>query len=268
MSVIESPIIVKELTGSTNDDAKILAEEGATHMTAVSANMQHCARGQRGRNWQSVEGNVHWSVVLRPQANWPRISDIVFVSALAVREAITNCIMLPNKPDLRLKWPNDILLNDRKLGGVLIEANGIGNDPARDWIVVGVGINVVSHPDGLDTLYPPTDLHHAGYDECHRDNLIRALQQAFDRQINLWLSHGFDDLRDRYLDHAHNLKQTIRVGTTRDKSDYKQGRYEGIDDNGHLILTDEQGQTHRIVTGDVLNHISKSDELSVKRKPD
>lgn len=247
-------LLHQEETGSTNDDAKLLAEEGAAHMSAVCANRQTHARGRHYRNWQASEGNVHFSLIIRPQQGWPRLSDLVFVSALAVRKAVADSILSDPSPQLKLKWPNDVLLNDRKLAGILIETNGREAGTPDAFMIIGVGINVVDHPRDTNTQYPPTDLHDAGYHECTRDALIPILHRSFEREINNWLTHGFSNVRQRYLSHAHNLNQTIRVGTSRDKADYQQGIYQGIDEHGQLLLHLSDGTEKKLVTGDIIHH--------------
>jgi BirA family transcriptional regulator, biotin operon repressor / biotin---[acetyl-CoA-carboxylase] ligase len=128
--------------GSTNDRLKALAREGAPEWSVVSADRQSAGRGRQGRAWTSPEGNVFLSVLLRPR--FPELTLIPLAAGLSVAEA------LPEVP-ARLKWPNDVLVNDRKLAGILAEAQS--GSSAVEWVVVGIGVNV-----GLRAEDLPEDL--------------------------------------------------------------------------------------------------------------
>ena len=146
--------IEKVETGSTNNDAKQMAADGAPHLTVVWAHVQTVGRGRHERPWISFEGNVFWSIIARPQADWPSFSDLVYVNALAVRATLLG--VLPAGSDVRLKWANDVLLNGRKVSGTLLESGGAWRAGRPEWVVIGTGINVVAHPESADLRYPAT----------------------------------------------------------------------------------------------------------------
>ncbi len=134
-----------ERVSSTMDVIHQLASEGAAAGTAVIAGEQLEGRGSRGRGWHSPPGGLWMSVVFRP----PAVEGIEAISlrvGLAVAEAIQARVPTP----LRLKWPNDLMLEDRKLGGVLCEARWQGD--ALAWVAVGLGMNIRNRiPDELGT---------------------------------------------------------------------------------------------------------------------
>jgi BirA family transcriptional regulator, biotin operon repressor / biotin---[acetyl-CoA-carboxylase] ligase len=117
--------------GSTNDRLKALAREGAPEWAVVLADRQSAGRGRQGREWSSPAGNVFLSVLLRPR--FAAVTLIPLAAGLAVAEA------LPEVP-AHLKWPNDVLVNGRKLAGILAEAQS--GSAAVEWVVVGIGVNV------------------------------------------------------------------------------------------------------------------------------
>jgi BirA family transcriptional regulator, biotin operon repressor / biotin---[acetyl-CoA-carboxylase] ligase len=242
-------VIEKAQTGSTSDDAKILAADGAPHMTVVWAHRQTGGRGTRERPWIAPEGNVNWSVVLRPTPAWRNVTDIVYVNALAIHMAIAEAIGTPEP--LKLKWPNDVLLNDRKLVGTLLETGGEWRGHLPEWMVIGTGINVRNAPEAGDMRYPPTCLKAEGF-EASREALIAGLKVHLQRMLGLWLDTSFDHIRALYLARAHRLNETIRVGRSHDKSDYIEGLYRGIDADGNLLLEGKNGGIEHINSAEVL----------------
>lgn len=132
---------VRGLTGSTNDDVKVLAEQGAPELSVVIANQQTAGRGQHGRKWTGIPGkSLHLSALFRPAA-------LEFLAAAPVRIGLHVAQRFTN---VGLKWPNDLVLNGRKLGGVLCE----GVAGRRTYLVAGIGINV-----GHDETDLPAELH-------------------------------------------------------------------------------------------------------------
>jgi BirA family biotin operon repressor/biotin-[acetyl-CoA-carboxylase] ligase len=240
-------------TSSTNDDARKLAEAGADHLTVVWAHRQTAGRGRRERGWVSNDGNIFCSIILRPRPGWPLIHEIPFVNALAVGAAISSCIT--SHSDVCFKWPNDIIMHDRKVSGSLIEAAGAFANGQPDWIIIGTGINLASHPVGDNLQYPPSSLHALGYKSVTRESLILSLGQSTEREIEFWLANGFSAVRKRYLDRAHRLNEEISVGLSADKADYIGGVYEGIDDRGYLLLKLSTGERRRFLAGDLIAKI-------------
>ena len=168
-------LIEKEETESTNNDAKQLAEDGASHLTVVTTVRQTAGRGRHDRKWASFEGNVFYSVIIRPDHNWKRFSDIVYVNALSTLRAVSESANVES--GIGLKWPNDVILNSKKVAGSLIESGGAWTDNRPSWIVIGTGINVVAHPRDDTMIYPPTSLASEGY-KANRKDLISHLTKC------------------------------------------------------------------------------------------
>jgi BirA family biotin operon repressor/biotin-[acetyl-CoA-carboxylase] ligase len=242
--------IERRSTGSTNDDAKALAAHGARHLTVVWAHTQTAGRGRLDRRWVSVEGNLFWSIILRPEGGWPRISDIVYVNGLAVHHAL-RAIIGP-AADLRLKWPNDVLLNDGKISGSLIESGGRWTESRPEWVVIGTGINIAGHPGTSDLRYLATSLHEEGFRHVTRAPFVELLRSSLETQIGRWVRQGFEPVRAEYLSVAHNLDRDIRVRWGPEQADEKEGVYRGIDDEGSLLLEGRDGRTERLRSGDVI----------------
>lgn len=243
-------VIELEETGSTSDDAKRLAGENCPTFTVVWAHRQNAGRGNHQRQWVSIEGNVFWSIVIRPEKTWPTFSDLVFVNALAVLNTIRDATA-PTAP-LQLKWPNDILLAESKVAGSLIESGGRFEHGRPEWIVIGTGINVVDNPPATPSMiYPPTNLRAHGYN-AERESIVRNLLTELTREIESWCTNGFMSVRERYLKQAFRLGQEITVGAISDKSKYHSGKYVGIDEWGALLLDVGSSAPERILSGEVV----------------
>lgn len=134
-------IVEKDETGSTNDDAKAMALAGAPHGAAVLARAQSAGRGRAGRRFLSPEGGLYLSVVLRPRApphHWGLLP-------VAIGARVVNALRLAGFP-ATLKWPNDVLLDGLKAGGILVESR-MGSAP---FAIVGLGLNLASAPRGTE----------------------------------------------------------------------------------------------------------------------
>ncbi|MGE5540100.1 MAG: biotin--[acetyl-CoA-carboxylase] ligase [Gemmatimonas sp.] len=228
-------------TGSTNDDAIAAARAGAPEGTLIWARRQTKGRGRRGRAWVSPAGNLHLSLVLRPDVPPSRAGELAFVAALAAAEA---CAGLARGADVRCKWPNDVLVNGRKTAGLLIESSITG--AALEWVVVGIGINLAAHPD--DAEYPATHLAaHAGR-AIPVDEAMAALGAAFAGRYDEWRRLGFKPVREAWLARAAGIGGPVRV---RLESSEFTGTFVGIDGEGALIVALPDGRTRRVTAGDV-----------------
>lgn len=237
------PFIVhaRERVGSTSDEAKTLARNGAPHGTVVWARSQSAGRGRGGRTWYSPVGNLYASVVLRPAVPFEHLSEVGFVAALGVAEAVRT--FLPAQRCVGLKWPNDVLIDGAKVAGILLES-----ETARDtapWVVVGIGINVAAAPS--DAPYPVASLHASGAPDAIPRRVLSATLGALGAWFALWRECGFERVRDAWLRQAAYLQAEVCVrageGTVR-------GRFAGLDDDGAMIVETAQGR-RRVSFGDV-----------------
>jgi len=133
-----------ETCESTNLEAATLARGGAPAWTLVTAEEQTAGRGRLGREWVSPKGNLHFSVILRPAVPALKASALALVAAVAVAEAIAQFV---DPRRVEVKWPNDVLVDGRKVSGILAELETSGD--AVEWLVMGVGVNVAPPPGAL-----------------------------------------------------------------------------------------------------------------------
>jgi len=228
---------------STNDEAKRLADAGAPAWTVISADIQRAGRGRRGRNWQSPAGNLYMSAILRPSASISVTPQLGFAAALAVGEALVP--QLPALSDLQYKWPNDVLVKGGKIAGILLEAAaGAGEGVA--WVIVGIGINLGSHP--RETSYPATSLAALGA-AASPEALLREVSEALRRWVARWESEGFEPIRRAWLERALGLGGPLGVKLPSEKLT---GRFVDLDRDGALLLETATGP-RRIAAGEIFS---------------
>lgn len=236
-------LLAYESLASTNDEARRLAEEGAEDGTLVWAREQRGGRGRRGRGWSSPRGNLYLSLVLRPECALAQAAQLGFVAALGMGDAIG--AVVPPMIEVVYKWPNDLLVNGRKAGGILLESRGTG-ETACDWLVLGIGVNVASFPG--EAAFPATSLHYEG---CPADVSEVALLEAFGRHflgwVNRWLEDGFAPVRKAWCNHAYRLGEEIEV---RLPQETLTGVFKELDEDGALILG-QPGGDRRITAGEI-----------------
>lgn len=225
---------------STNEEMRRRAKAGAPEGTAVVAETQTAGRGRRGRTWISPPGNLYCSLLLRPNCAAADAANLSFAAALAVAEAILP--LLPEGIDLRFKWPNDVLLDGKKVAGILIESEIEGG--SLSFAIVGAGINVAHFPP--DTEFPATSLAAAG---CRTS--VQDVMDSYLDHLRFWYGRwrreGFAPLRDAWLDRAAGIGQTIDVRLAHERL---RGKFSDLDESGALILETDAGR-RAITAGDV-----------------
>jgi BirA family biotin operon repressor/biotin-[acetyl-CoA-carboxylase] ligase len=219
--------------GSTNAEALALARAGERGPLWISARTQSAGRGRRGTRWASPAGNLHATLLLSepsPPAQAPQLS---FVAALAVHDAIAACAPQVG-PDLKVKWPNDLLVEKAKVAGILIEGE---SEPAFA-VAIGIGVNCATHPDNTD--YPAADLAGLGA-LVVPDALLEELAGAMQKRLAQWKGGlGFSATRADWLKRAAGLGDVLRVRLPERELS---GRFQGLDDAGRLLLEQAGGVT-------------------------
>lgn len=224
-----------EELGSTNDEARRLAEAGAAHGTVVHADKQSAGRGRFSRRWFSPPGNLYVSIVLRLDGSPARMVELGFLAALAVADAVD--ALLPKQVRASLKWPNDVLVRGGKIAGILLEQTG-------DIKILGIGLNVLHAPS--DAGYPTATIVGAGglaTVDGTRDKLLANLGHW----LQVWQQDGFPPIRAAWLARAHPPGSPLSV---RLSDRFVDGVFVGLDEDGALLLDTPQGRG-RIVAGDV-----------------
>ena len=235
-----------EVVGSTNDHAKGLAEEGATHGEVVIAEAQTSGRGRRGRAWVSpAHRNAYFSVILRPDLPPARAPELTLLASVAVCDALRQAGVQAG-----IKWPNDLLAGGKKIAGILTELSA---EPERvHWVVVGIGVNVNAGPED----FPPelrgeaTSVAIERGEPAPRALFVAACLTALEGWLDRHDEEGFEVIRQAWRARSDTLGREVMVRT---EGQEVVGVAEDIDDAGALLVRrgGRGGELRRILSGDV-----------------
>lgn len=233
-----------EETDSTNNVVRRMAEQGAPEGTLAVAEIQTAGKGRRGRSWSSPKGSGIWhSFLLRPEFAPEHASMLTLLAAMAVQKSVKDVTGL----DCKIKWPNDIVVNGKKICGILTEMS-TEEDSIR-YVVVGIGINVNTEsfpPEISDTA---TSLKLSLGHELKRAPLIGAVLKSFEQYYSRFMEYGdMTGLMDEYNEMLANRKRQVRV---LDPHGSYEGMALGIDKEGCLLVKREDDSVSAVISGEV-----------------
>jgi BirA family biotin operon repressor/biotin-[acetyl-CoA-carboxylase] ligase len=232
-----------ETIGSTMEECRRLAGEGAPEGSLVWAGAQTAGRGRRGRGWASPPGNLYFSLLLRPDLPPADGAKLGFVAALAMGGALA--ALLPGGEErVRLKWPNDLLIDGAKTAGILLEGQP-RPDGRLSWVILGIGVNVQSFP--ADTPYPAMSVAGAG-GPSDPGLLLTGFAERFPECYDSFRRNGFGPTRAAWMSRAAGIGQPIVV---RLEQETVTGRFSTLDEEGRLWLELADGSRRSFTAGDV-----------------
>ncbi|EIZ80274.1 BirA family transcriptional regulator [Novosphingobium sp. Rr 2-17] len=225
-------------TGSTNADlaAGLRSGQYSAEGDWLVADRQTAGRGRLGRPWNDGFGNFMGSTVVRPASGDPPTASLALMAGVAVHESVS--LFLDKGCDLRLKWPNDLMLNDGKLAGILLEM-------VAGVVIVGIGVNLAIAPkvEGRRTVA-------LGDGSPGRDAFASTLASSFARELGRWRETGLAPLLRRWQSAAHPIGTPLMVVPPGE--DRIEGAFAGLGQDGSLLLTLTDGSLRTIHAGDVL----------------
>jgi len=225
---------------STNIIAKQKIKENAQDGAVIISDVQTSGRGRKNRNWSSPEGGLWFSVILYPDIPPQKGMLLTMASSVAVAQAIKDIAGL----NPIVKWPNDLLLNDKKICGILTELNA--EIDRINYAVVGMGVNV-NNPIDENLKESATSLAQEIGSEVSRIKLLRSILSYLDQYYLKLISKDYSFIRDLWFSNANIIGRKIQV---QDEKNILIGIVKDIDDSGYLILTTEDDEI-RIVSGDI-----------------
>ncbi len=230
-------------TGSTNDVARDMAANGAPEGTLVLAETQTAGRGRLARRWLAAPGTcLLMSLLLRPPIPPAAAFGLTILAGIATARAVQRLSGLP----CRLKWPNDVQVNGRKLAGILCEMSA--SDDRLDWAVLGIGLNVNLDPAAYPEIAATaTSLSHALGRPLPRLPLLAALLEELEADYGRFLAEGLAPLRAEWRDKLVTLGQQVSF-----EGGLYEGRAEDVDEDGALLLRRAGGELVRITVGDAV----------------
>jgi len=243
-SLFSKNLIFVETVDSTNNMAKDLAAKGAQEGTVVVAEEQTAGRGRLQRKWLSPKhANLLFSVLLRPSTIVPdQIFTLTMILALASIDAVEDVSGI----HIMIKWPNDLYVNQKKLGGILTEFSVRKN--LVQHVVLGLGLNVNWEPADSSLLYPSTSILTETGGAVSREQILIRILKKFERYYYQILAGKLDNFYERWNRRSMLFGKRITIqgpGESRD------GIARGIDKNGALVITNDKGKEERVMCGDI-----------------
>jgi BirA family biotin operon repressor/biotin-[acetyl-CoA-carboxylase] ligase len=246
-----------DTVGSTNAIALERAQENDPGKLWIVSKMQESGRGRRGRAWAMSHGNLAASLLVVGHFELKTAATLGFVAGLSLADALE--AVCPQASiavgvdgvgshgeamQIELKWPNDVLANGAKLSGILLESTQLPD--GRFAIVIGIGVNVVAHPE--DVPYPATSLAKLGA-ACDAETLFLALSDAWQENSRIWdEGRGLHEIRRRWLKRAAGIGGEVAV---RVDGAVLRGIFETIDEDCRFVIRDNDGERVKIAAGDV-----------------
>jgi BirA family transcriptional regulator, biotin operon repressor / biotin---[acetyl-CoA-carboxylase] ligase len=226
-------------THSTQDLVKAMADSGEPEGLAIQALTQTGGRGRHGNQWVSPMGNLYLSVLLRPECPLSDAGQLAFIFALALSNAVDG--FMGEHHHITLKWPNDVLVDGKKLAGVLLESGGVNEKGRVSYIIAGTGVNIFAAPDGA-----------IGLDSIKKKPVfVNGFRDVYLEKINFfyhqWQEKGFATLRTAWLKQAHGLNAPMRIRLP--EASFS-GIFRSIDETGALIAEIE-GHERVFTAGEV-----------------
>ena len=233
-----------ESVGSTNNIAYEMAEEGAQEGTVVIANEQTKGKGRLGRVWDSpADTGVYLSCILRPDIAPNEVPEITLVTAVSVVKAIRKF----SGVQALIKWPNDILISDKKSGGILTELKA--ETDKINFVILGIGININTVtselPGGATSVKKETK----SSADLSRVEFIKILLTELENEYAKFRENGFSSIRNDWKSLSCTLERYVSVATGAKKKFY--GKAIDVDEKGALIVRSDSGEERTFLSGDV-----------------
>ncbi len=236
-------VVMLDAVDSTNDEVRRRVERGETGPLWVAARQQTNGKGRHGRPWQTRVGNLAATGLFTFDGTPAGAAQLSFASALAVADLLD---ALAPDGAISLKWPNDVLLNGRKVAGILLENFGCGPH-GRLIVAIGIGVNLAHHPSGTEVRWPATSV----LDETGSAPEFETALSILVTRVQHWMQRsreeGFAAVRGAWLQRAARLGEEIEVHLPKSTLT---GRFADLDQDGALVLEGAEGQ-QRIAAGDV-----------------
>ena len=212
---------------STQDVCKQHARDGAAEGLVIQALQQDAGKGRHGREWVSGQGNLAVSFILRPGCAASDVGQVSILTGVALAKTIRQF----TESKIHLKWPNDVMLAEKKCAGILMETD-INPQGDIEWLVIGVGVNIATAPDMGHALHD--------YGAVDIQTFLNTFLDEVRAYYMLWQAGKFADIRHEWLGFSYKRGTPLNVGV-----------FETVDENGNLVVLNEENELKTISAGDV-----------------
>ncbi|NLB91535.1 MAG: biotin--[acetyl-CoA-carboxylase] ligase [Clostridiales bacterium] len=228
---------------STNTYLKKIGKEGADHGTVVLCDKQRHVKGRKGRIWISEEGKGIWmSLLIRPKKEY-YIADLTYITSLAVAKALEEF----SKKPVFIKWPNDIILQKRKIAGILLEGEFIGNQ--LDFMVIGIGINYKKNAYPQSLSKQAISLEEENIVLPRREEIIQNILLYYEEYMKTLQTAGFGYLKEEYYQKSCTIGRKVAI--IKEEEEVFTGKAVGMNHQGELVVEDANGETHTFSSTDI-----------------
>ena len=244
-AVMDARLTVVDITGSTNDDLLEAGKLGAPHGTGLAARAQTAGRGRRGHKWDSTVGNLLLSIVVRPNVNPAKYSGLAAVCGLAVLKTLEKQGLTT---EIDLKWPNDLVARERKLGGILVEA--ARDNKGQPFAVCGIGVNVNYTPSEVpDGGLPAIGLSDLNENVPAVDVLLKEVYHTVVNAVDAWadLLNAMEEdagpiapVHDDYVAHLNWIGKHV-IARSPAGDELARGIFQTVDAFGRACIETEDG---------------------------
>jgi len=229
----------------TIDEARARALQGAEDGSVIVAYKQVKGRGRHGRIWEDLPGNLYMTFITYLNYPLSEALQLSFVTCVAVGEKLRP--LLPPGHVLTYKWPNDVLLNGKKVGGLLLEALPLPEKTETAYLI-SCGLNLISKP--LQVRYPTTSFQHENI-YLSLEEVLHGITASLEDYIALWKRKGFAPIYDLWMKYAAGLEEKISFDL---QGKLRTGIFKGIDGEGALLLRTPQG-LKKFTAGEILAEV-------------
>jgi BirA family biotin operon repressor/biotin-[acetyl-CoA-carboxylase] ligase len=241
-SIFSKNIFVHKVLPSTNDTAKELYKKGLSEEAVILAEEQSAGRGRMDREWVSpAKKNILMSLLLKPSIEIERVYTLTLALAVSVTDAVNKITGL----SAMIKWPNDIYLNGKKLGGILTEFGAKGLNV--DYVILGLGLNVNWCPED-GALFPSTSLWMESSRELSRNKLIASVLLQYNEIYQNILAGDLENFHEKCNERSLVTGNKVSINT---EGEIIEGQVSGIDIDGALLVREQNGNIRKVLNGDV-----------------
>lgn len=243
VDLVKKFVVFNEIS-STNSKAKELAQDGEAEGAVVIAQMQKSGRGRFDRVWESPEGGLYLSLILKPDVSPDKATLLPLVAALAVSTTIRDYGLSAS-----IKWPNDVRVNKKKVAGILLESDAYKNQLRYVILGIGVNLNIDMNLFSKELKDTVTSLSHELHATVDYHKFLENLLSTIDTYYTMFLNEEFDCIISDWKALSDTLNRHVKIVTS---SDEIIGKTYDIDSSGFLLVLTDSGENKKIMSGDCL----------------
>jgi len=236
--------VVFDKLSSTNSKAKELAKDGEAEGTVVIARMQKSGRGRFDRKWESPDGGLYLSIILKPDVSPDKVTLLPLVASLVVSTTISNYGLSST-----IKWPNDVRVHKKKVAGILLESDVNENQLRHVILGIGVNLNIDVNLFSSELKDTATSLLHELHTVVDYHKFLENLLLSFDTYYAMFLNEEFDCIISEWKMLSDTLDRRVKIVTS---SDEIIGKAYDVDGSGFLLVVTDSGEYKKIMSGDCL----------------